>query len=516
MSIAIRCEDCGFQSAAVDGLAGRSVRCRQCGGTIHVPRLARPVAEPPDDSQYAVQPISPPLRFGPPPSSSMEPRRPRPPAASPPTPKARAKPRQIDTADPGSLSVPWLVGAVAGFALLAGVTLALIFMNNGSSKGPNVAGSGTGATGPVVVNSRLPNFPETGPATQLEPGVNLHEIRFQETGTPGHRGKLWLYMPAGQNGPRALPCVLMAGAGSNLLTGMDLGDGDRAEHLPYVRAGFAVLAYELDGASSPEGSDDDMRQAFERFRDAQAGLTNAHIALEYLLAKVPAVDPARIYSSGHSSAGTLSVLFAEHEPRLAGCVAFAPVIDLDARFGPVGLLALGANMPGVRDFVTKYSPRNHEADLACPLFLFHAEDDSNVPADQSREAAERLKGLGKTVTLERVPTGNHYDSMIQQGLPKAIAWMTTQMSTRGLSSPTPPSRVPSPVVGLPSPGFPVVSMPPFPPGNASTPPPPEVPFSVAPPVSSTPRPAYTPPNSPPYMPPPPPRFDPRLGRRRRY
>ena len=45
--------------------------------------------------------------------------------------------------------------------------------------------------------------------------------------------------------------------------------------------------------------------------DAQAGLVNARNALEFVLARVPEVDPKRIYAAGHSSAGTLALLFAE-------------------------------------------------------------------------------------------------------------------------------------------------------------------------------------------------------------
>jgi hypothetical protein len=49
---------------------------------------------------------------------------------------------------------------------------------------------------------------------------------------------------------------MIAGAGSSLITRMDPGDGDRPEHLPHVRAGFAALADELDGAL-PENSTGD-------------------------------------------------------------------------------------------------------------------------------------------------------------------------------------------------------------------------------------------------------------------
>ena len=175
----------------------------------------------------------------------------------------------------------------------------------------------------TTVRSRLPVFPDPGPGREIEPGIMLHEIRLPGGNSPGFGGKLWLYLPSGAQG---VPCVLITGAGSNLLVGMDLADGDRPEHLPYVRAGFAVMAFELDGAvaNMQQAGDPQILAGAARFLAARAGLVNANVALEYLLAKVPQVDPQRIYVAGHSSAGTLSLLFAEHEPRLKGCVAFAP------------------------------------------------------------------------------------------------------------------------------------------------------------------------------------------------
>lgn len=540
MAIPIQCKGCGFRSSGVDELAGKVVKCRQCGGLIQVGRpaaapggyaLAEDVFVPstPAPAAPAQGKAGPTMRFGPPsaprPSPSTSPNRPL--AANRPAP-AKPRPRPAARPEAGGISMPWLIGAAGGFLLLAIVTIALLISGTKSKRAGDVASGSSVA--PITVQAILPPFPEVGAGAMLEPGVTLHQIQLPASGVPGHRGKLWLYLPAGAHQDRSLPCVMITGAGSTLLAGMDLGDGDRPEHLPYVREGFAVLAYELDGKANGEG-DGEMRLAYEQFKAAQAGLVNARIALEFLLAKVPAVDPARIYSAGHSSAGTMSVLFAEHEPRLAGCLAYAPCIDLESRFGSLALIAMSGTLPGVRDFVTQTSPKNHEGQLNCPIFLFHAEDDSNVPVADTRASAARLAKLGKAATLEVVPTGDHYDSMIAQGIPRGIAWIKTQMASRGQSTPTTPTTAPGPIATAPTPYTPPApSMPPPPPPPPSTPfvpatPPAEsgtseVPFSVAAPVSaSTPSASPSPPqatlNPTPASPPPPPRFDPRRGRRRR-
>ena len=275
-----------------------------------------------------------------------------------------------------------------------------------------------------VVSVPLPAFPERGlNRTTMEPGITREEVSFGARGgsysPPGNGGILWIYLPEGQHAPGSLPCILICGAGSTLLEGMSLSDGDVDEHTPYVKAGFAVVAYELDG----DGELGEER-AYEAFRQSRAGLVNARNALEYVLAKVPEVNSKQIYSAGHSSAGTMSLLFAEHEPRLAGCIAYAPCTDVPAFI--VGIRALSFTHQGIADFVVQSSPGTHENRLNCPVFLFHAEDDGNVDAEDTKDFAARLKQKGRDVTLKMVPTGDHYDSMIDEGIPAGIQWLKSK------------------------------------------------------------------------------------------
>lgn len=261
-------------------------------------------------------------------------------------------------------------------------------------------------------------------------GVELFMIPWndQEGGyyaTPGHGGYLYLYLPSGTHVPRSLPCVIIAGAGSTLMHGMDLlidEDGDMPEHLPYVQAGFAVLAYELDGPDNLD-SDDAEARAYKAFRASCAGLVNARNALEYLLAKVPEVNPNQIYAAGHSSAGTAALLFAEHEPRITGVLAYAPCTDVET-FQQAGLIRLQSLvMPGLIDFLCQSSPKTHVGRLKQPVFLFHTQDDDMSPFHKSREFVQMLQAQGTEVTFEIAPTGEHYDAMLDEGLPKGIDWL---------------------------------------------------------------------------------------------
>jgi dipeptidyl aminopeptidase/acylaminoacyl peptidase len=57
------------------------------------------------------------------------------------------------------------------------------------------------------------------------------------------------------------------------------------------------------------------------------------------------------------------------------------------------------------------------------MFLFQAQDDSTVAPEETQAFAARLQSQGKSIVFATVPTGNHYNSMIRQGISKAIDWL---------------------------------------------------------------------------------------------
>jgi dienelactone hydrolase len=431
MAISFECEGCGKAYTVGDELGGKTGQCKQCGQRMTIPPQSDSEGyglefldpEPAPEPKAAT---GPPMGFKPAPQSAR--RTTFEPSASPPPRKSFFGGSQ---------------GGTIGVLVAVAVIGVRVYLRWDRAQGRNARNAQANAMAPADANPlqafaadrsgpiRVPNFPEPGPAREIEPGIMLREVKLGPARPPvgvppGFCGKLWLYTPSGEHPAKSLPCVLICGAGSDLITGMDLGDGDRPEHLPYVRAGFAVLAFELDGSlqDREKATEMETRQAAFRFLNARAGLVNAHIALEYALKKMPEVDPDRISAAGHSSAGTLAVLFAEHEPRLKACVAFAPALDVEKRFDPQDVARL--TMVGLGDLCVRYSPKRNEDKLRAPLFLFHAKDDSVVPFVDSEAFASDLQSKGKPVTLDLVPTGEHYDSMINEGIPRAIAWLNEQ------------------------------------------------------------------------------------------
>jgi len=273
------------------------------------------------------------------------------------------------------------------------------------------------------INTGQAAQPAAEPGRVIAPGVWFQEVQLPRG---SQSSKVWIYLPAA-NGKQStaqkkVPCVVIAPAGSHLFDGMTLGDGDRPEHLPYVRAGFAVVAYEVDGALPPHATGMDIINAAKAFKQADAGLADERAALDYVLAHFPQIDSHRVFTAGHSSAATLALLVAEHDNRIKGCAAYAPVCDVPARVGERLISVMNRVDPGYQNFIQQSSPDFNPKRLRCPLFLFHADDDSNVPTAGVARFAAEVARTNRRVTFVRVPTGNHYESMIRQGIPLGIRW----------------------------------------------------------------------------------------------
>lgn len=262
-------------------------------------------------------------------------------------------------------------------------------------------------------------MPELTPGRTIKPGIHFQEATLVQDQISM---KVWYYQPEEFTG--WLPLVIVPPAGSKLFVGMGLAEGDRAEHYPYVNAGFAVVSFEIDGhvPNMERASDASLLTAARQFRDAQAGLENVRLTLDYILEKVPHIDRDRIYIAGHSSAGTLALLAAAHEPRIKACLAYAPATDVENHLAQA-LPTLEQSLPGFKKFIRFSSPKTHVNKLHCPVFLFHAKDDGNIPSSQTLSFASQLKKSNPNVTVDIVPAGGHYDSMIREGISKGIEWL---------------------------------------------------------------------------------------------
>jgi acetyl esterase/lipase len=145
---------------------------------------------------------------------------------------------------------------------------------------------------------------------------------------------------------------------------------------------------------------------------AEGGLVNGMIAIDYVLAAVPEVDPSQLYACGHSSAAVVAVNLAAADSRIRACCAYAPRTDVEAWWNDPKMEKVVSEFAA---FATQHSPLRHVNGFNCPVFLFHADDDSMVPLSDNLSFARAMRAAGKDLTLDRVSSGDHYDSMIQRG-----------------------------------------------------------------------------------------------------
>lgn len=375
MAILTRCDNCDNRMNLADKYAGRLVRCLRCKEPVRVP--GDPQQEDDNDSR--------------------------------PVPRRRKKRKPASNSNALWISV----AAGATLMLIAAVAVFIaIAVRKSSNKFDNFVAGSSESANPAT-------FPELSRVQVMQPGFMFQSAVLSPGAIPM---KVWYYRP--EQSANKLPLVLVPPAGSTLVAGMDLGEGDRVEHIPYVRAGFAVGSFEIDGhvPQTQNVFDATILKAAREFRDSRAGLNNAKAALDYLLSKANDIDENRIFIAGHSSAATLALLVAEHEPRIKGCAAYCAVSDVEEWLAR-GMTQLNRALPGYRAFIRFSSPKTHVAKLKCPVFLFHAGDDTNVPVSQTVTFAELLKKTNPDVTVDTSATGGHYDSMINVGIPRGIAWM---------------------------------------------------------------------------------------------
>ena len=379
------CTQCGRPIQVAEQFAGRSVRCPRCGREMVAPFVLNANGAAP--VKPVIAPTPPPVLTPPP----FAPRRRR------------------------GLKAFGLAAAIALILVLLKAFMAVAVIRNTMIPAAPV---------PATLDTTGWQFPELPSPVHLANGVDLYLLQF--TGAaPGLPMHARLYLPAGYDAERSLPCVFIAPAGTRLIYGASLSNDDSPEHLPYVRAGFAVMAYELSGnLNLPQNAPvkyRDLRNPIYQFIAADGGLANARLAINYVLSKVPQVDPNRLYAAGHSSAGTMALDLAAADTRIRAVAAYAPATDVVGYWGN-HLDDLNRAVPGSAALASRVSPLRHVRQFNCPVFIFHADDDRTVPNGEVQRFVDEMESAGKSIEFRRAPSGGHYNSMIREGIPQGISF----------------------------------------------------------------------------------------------
>lgn len=420
MQLRITCTQCSKELLVPVSAAGKTAKCPGCQSFVKIPLYyeATPVAAhnpaptPALDPVYAQAPSSLPTYSYPSSGASRGK-------------KSTTKRPSRSGGTGGGMRILMIAMACIGILFVGGMLLIVGLAMVGKQRIATLS--------PASI--AVPQLPDLGVASRI-PGTNstFQFIRIKQGSGPGQSMQFRVYLPVEQSPAQSIPCVLLAPAGTNMLHGNLLDADDyHDEALPYCEAGMAVVCFSLDGEMTADPSAGDrayglaLSVAYRQFIAAKAGVVNGRNALEFALAKLPQVNPKMIYTAGHSSAATVSLLMAANEERLAGAIAFAPITDLNIRLGELAQeSSVRSILPELITYLRTGSPVTYVDRYKCPLFVFHARDDTNEPFVNTESFVNQLKAKSGRVDFVIANTGDHYDSMIEAGIPRAIHWIQNQ------------------------------------------------------------------------------------------
>lgn len=188
--------------------------------------------------------------------------------------------------------------------------------------------------------------------------------------------------------------------------GFAFGADDWQQTQPYRDAGFVVMTPTLRGENGLPGS-------FSMFYDEVDDV----LAAAEALARLPYVDANRLYISGHSVGGTLTMLAAMASNRFRAAASFSGSPDQIAwTRGNSSIVPFDTSDP--REYHLR-SPMAFPRSFQCPVRVYYGEQEIFF-SSASQKLAQLAKKAGRDVEAISVP-GDH-GSMVDPAMHQAIAF----------------------------------------------------------------------------------------------
>jgi dipeptidyl aminopeptidase/acylaminoacyl peptidase len=237
--------------------------------------------------------------------------------------------------------------------------------------------------------------PAPQPGDQELPPAGVREVEYSSDGL---RLKAWVSGPPAGGGRH--PAVLF------LHGGFAFGEDDWEQAQPFRDAGFVVLIPILRGENGQPGH-------YTMFYDE----VNDVLAAAEALARLPYVDPNRLYVAGHSAGGTLALLAALTSPRFRAAAAFSGSPDQVSFVR--GQMELVPFNPSDQKEYQMRSPLAFARSFKCPTRLYHGDEEWGF-RPSSKKTAEKARAAGLDVEAVSVP-GDHFTS-VPEAMRRAIAF----------------------------------------------------------------------------------------------
>lgn len=233
-----------------------------------------------------------------------------------------------------------------------------------------------------------------------------------------------------------IPCIFIAPSGTTPLYGQKLTSLGGGEYRHYVKAGYAVITHDVDGAIEDMSKINEVPiltnpdkvtiARLKAYKAADGGVLNAKLAIDYALAKIPQIDPQAIYTAGSGSGGTIALMTAVADKRVKGAIAFTPVTDIPKKF-PSLIDNIAKAVPGYLEAIERFSPYQNAAKITKPLFIFQDDGSTvNLSAD-TNSFIESVSKSNPAVTFFHATVVQTFQYNIPpSGVQESIDWLNTQ------------------------------------------------------------------------------------------
>ncbi len=225
------------------------------------------------------------------------------------------------------------------------------------------------------------------------------------TAPEGHRVQAWLMLPAGPVPAAGHPMILEIHGGPFAQFGAIFS----IKYQLLAAAGYAVLSVNPRGST---GRGEDFAAAL---RDRFPGPDHDDLmAMVDAASARPDIDAGRLFITGVSGGGVLTLWGVAHTHRFRAAVSIKPVVDwqswtLTADIGALmGHRWLGDVQPWENP--AKYrarSPLTYAGDIRTPTLLIGGEADSRTPDTEALQMYTALRVLGVPTAYARLPGASH-------------------------------------------------------------------------------------------------------------
>ena len=213
---------------------------------------------------------------------------------------------------------------------------------------------------------------------------------------------------------------------------------DVRDPVNYAKAGYAIIAYDVDGAidtieriNHTQSLDAREKLIFidliKAYKASDAGVLNAKLAIDYAVARIPQIDPNAMYAAGTGSGGTISLMVAATDNRIKAAIVNSPFTNLPGKYSSL-METVSKSVPGYKEFIDRSSPHNNIDKMTKPIFIFHDDNLTDISLEDTTNfvAAVKQKNSVISFTHERDREFRDNYSSHSSSVKQSIEWLNNQ------------------------------------------------------------------------------------------